>query len=210
MLAKLIGLLVPPLCLACGADAGRAAPLCRECRVQMHAAAASGAAPHAVSACWAAFPYDGPAGALIRALKFGGRAGLADVMAAQIVALAPPGLLRGAVVPVPVHPDHHRRRGIDHAAALARALARRAGLGYAPCLVRGGDPQPQVGRGRRARMRGPAGSVCLASGLDSPEEALLVDDVVTTGATLAACRSALTGAGSGLVTSIAYARTAGR
>jgi predicted amidophosphoribosyltransferase len=210
VLSKLLGLVVPPLCVACGADAGLAAPLCRECRAQMHASTAGSAGIPGSVRCWAAFAYDGPAGALVRALKFNGRVAIADVMAAQIAALAPPELLRGSVVPVPVHPDHRRRRGIDHAAALARALARRAGLGYAPCLVRGGDPQPQVGRGRRARMRGPAGTVAVAPGVTPPTEALLIDDVVTTGATIAACISALSACGSRQVTPIVYARTGAR
>jgi ComF family protein len=207
VLSKLLGLVVPPLCVACGADAGAAAPLCRQCRAQMHATAAG---PARASPCWAAFAYDGPAGALVRALKFHGRVAIADVMAAQMAALAPADLLRGCVVPVPVHPDHRRRRGIDHAAALAKALARRTGLLYAPCLVRGGDPQPQVGRGRRARMRGPAGSVTVAAGISPPADVLLIDDVVTTGATLATCIRALSDCGSAQVTPIAYARTSGR
>jgi predicted amidophosphoribosyltransferase len=205
MLARLITLFVPPLCLACGADAGRAAPLCRSCRAQMH-----GSTPACAAAAWAAFPYDGPAGALVRALKFGGRTAVADVMAGQIAALAPPDLLRGAVVPVPVHPDHRRRRGLDHAAALGKALARRAGLAYAPCLVRGGDPLQQVGRGRTARMRGPAGPVTVRPGVQPPGEALLVDDVITTGATLTACVGALRDAGTQRITPVAYARTTAR
>lgn len=205
MLAKLIGLVVPPLCLACGADAGRAAPLCRECRAQMHASA-----PRPAAAAWAAFPYDGPAGALVRALKFSGRAGIADLMAAQIAALAPPDLFRGAIVPAPVHPDHRRRRGIDHAAALGRALARRTGLVYQPCLMRGGDPLPQVGRGRSARMRGPAGSISVDPGRTAPPAAVLIDDVVTTGATLVACITALRDSGCERITPIVYTRTTGR
>jgi predicted amidophosphoribosyltransferase len=131
-------------------------------------------------------------------------------MAAQIAAHAPPGILRGSIVPVPVHPAHRRRRGIDHAAALARALARRTGLPYAPCLVRTGDRQPQVGRGRSARIRGPAGSIALAPASQAPSEAVLVDDVVTTGATLAACTAALRAAGAGHVIAVAYARTNAR
>jgi predicted amidophosphoribosyltransferase len=203
MLAHLIGLLVPPLCVACGADAGRATPLCRECRAAMRPLTG---APHP----WAAFAYEGPAGALVRALKFGGRAAIADAMAAQIVALAPPGLLRGAVVPVPAHPAHSRRRGIDHASALGRALARRTGLEFADCLVRSGDARPQVGRGRSARIHGPAGSIGVAAGVDPPAQALLVDDVVTTGATLAACASTLKAAGCQETTAVVYARTTAR
>jgi predicted amidophosphoribosyltransferase len=166
--------------------------------------------PAAAAAAWAAFDYEGPAGALVRALKFGGRSAVADVMAAQIAALAPTEMLCGCVVPVPVHPSHRRRRGIDHVAALGRALARRAGLAYAPCLARTGNPQPQVGRGRSARLRGPAGSVAVLEGLHPPCDALLIDDVVTTGATLAACVRALTDAGARQVTPVVYARTSAR
>jgi ComF family protein len=201
MLAKLMSLVVPPLCVACGADAGRAAPLCRPCRAQMRPIRDSGEV-------WAAFEYDGPAGAMVRSLKFGGRKAIANVMAAQLTALAPGNLLRGTVVPVPVHPDHRRRRGIDHAAALARALARRAGLPYSECLVRGGPSLPQVGRGRRERLRGPAGTISAAAAV--PSEVVLVDDVVTTGATLAACIGALRSCGSQRITPIAYARTPAR
>ncbi|HYZ30202.1 MAG TPA: double zinc ribbon domain-containing protein [Thermoleophilaceae bacterium] len=206
VLSKLIELMLPPLCIACGADAGRAAPVCRACRAQMEATAPRGSATP-----WGAFAYDGPAGALVRALKFGGRVAIADVMAAQIAALAPPELLQGVVVPVPVHPAHSRRRGVDHAAALARALARRSRLPFADCLVRSGDPRPQVGRGRAARVRGPAGAISLRAGWTAPpERVLLVDDVVTTGATLAACAGALREAGSRQITTIVYARTTAR
>lgn len=195
MLSRLIAIVVPSLCVACGADAGRAAPLCRECRAQM-------VVPP--------FPYEGPAGPMVRALKFGGRTAIAETMAAQIVANAPPELARGAVVPVPVHPVHRRRRGVDHTATLARAVARRAGLPLAQCLVRTGDPRPQVGRGRRARMLGPVGSIAVRSDVTVPVEALLLDDVITTGATLAACASALRDAGCQHITPIAYARTTAR
>jgi predicted amidophosphoribosyltransferase len=204
MLSKLVALVVPSLCLACGADAGRAAPLCRECRAEMQAPPGRARA----SVAWAPFPYDGPAGALVRSLKFGGRGGIADVMAGQLVALAPAGLLRDSVVPVPVHSAHRRRRGVDHCAVLARALARRTGLPYAPCLIRTGDPQPQVGRDRRARIGGPAGSVEVRAAV--PREVLLVDDVVTTGATFAACIATLRDSGSQQITPIAYARTTAR
>jgi predicted amidophosphoribosyltransferase len=195
MLSRLIAIVVPSLCVACGADAGRAAPLCRDCRAQM-------VAPP--------FPYEGPAGPMVRALKFGGRIAIAETMAAQIVANAPPDLVRGAVVPVPVHPVHRRRRGLDHTAALARAVARRAGLPLARCLVRTGDPRPQVGRGRRARMHGPAGLIAVRPDVTVPTDALLLDDVITTGATLAACATALRDAGCQQITPIAYARTTAR
>jgi predicted amidophosphoribosyltransferase len=166
--------------------------------------------PAAPGGTWAAFAYDGPAGALVRALKFQGRAALADAMAAQLVANAPPGLLCGTVVPVPVHNEHRKRRGIDHAAALATAVAARAGLAYSDCLERVGDPLTQVGRGRVERMGGPHGAIRVRAGIEVPGSAVVVDDVLTTGATLVACFRALSESGCGRMTAVAFARTAAR
>jgi ComF family protein len=207
VLGNLVSLLAPPLCIACAGDAGRAAPLCRECRSELARTAGTVSAP---TGCWAAFPYDGPAGAMIRSLKFGGRIPIAGVMAAQIAAHVPPDLLRGTLVPVPVHAAHRRRRGLAHAELLANALGDRSGMAVADCLERIGDPRSQVGRGRGERMAGPAGAIALRTGASAPAVAVLVDDVVTTGATIAACAQALRAAGSRSIGSIAYARTGAR
>ena len=210
MLERLIGLVAPPLCAACGADAGRATPLCAACRVELARSAFTGRAPPSASGLhvWSAFAYDGPAGALVRLLKFGGRVRLADTMAAQIVAAAPPVVWDGTIVPVPLHPARLRSRGYNQAAVLGRGLARRRGLPLADCLRQLGGSLPQTGRGRAARIRGPNGSVTASGAV--PARALLVDDVVTTGATLAACAKALRQAGCGNVFAITYARTSGR
>jgi predicted amidophosphoribosyltransferase len=218
MLSKLIALIAPPLCVACGAHAGRAGLLCRECRAWLRReaggwpvpAAASSAGASTAGRCWTAFPYEGPAGALVRALKFHGRVAVADLMAAQMAALAALELDPAVVVPVPVHPAHRRRRGVDHSSELARAFARRAGLPFSDCLIRRGDPRPQVGRGRRARMAGPLGSIAVKPGLPVPRHVVIVDDVVTTGATIAACATVLRAAGAQRVTPLAYARTTAR
>ena len=205
MLTTLISLLAPPLCIACAADAGRATPLCRACRAELASVRGSGGL-----GCWSAYPYDGPAGAMVRSLKFGGRVPIADVMAAQLASHAPPGLLAGVLVPVPIHERHRRTRGLAHATVLAEALARRTGLPLADCLERLGDPRPPVGRGRRARLGGVAGTIVMRAGVEPPAHALLVDDVVTTGATMAACMRALRAAGSEYVDGLVFARTAGR
>jgi predicted amidophosphoribosyltransferase len=65
-----------------------------------------------------------------------------------------------------------------------------------------------VGRDRRERRAGPAGSVSARSAV--PARALLVDDVATTGATLAACAAAVRAAGALRVSAVAFARTIGR
>ena len=89
-------------------------------------------------------------------------------------------------------------------------MSRRTGLGVSDCLRRTGHSRTQMGRDRRERLAGVEGTVTVAEGGDVPRRAILVDDVVTTGATLAACAAALRAAGTYEVTAIAYARTPGR
>jgi predicted amidophosphoribosyltransferase len=205
-------LLAPPLCWSCRAPAARAAPLCRACRRALRFL------PRApVNLCglsvWAPVAYEGPAGELVKGLKFHGATAVAEAMAALIVAGAPEGTLSGVLVPVPLHPGRRRARAFNQAEAIAAAIAARTGLPVADCLVRAGPAGRQVGRGRAARLAGPAGSIHVAAtgpAPAAPAEALLVDDVVTTGGTLAACAAALGEAGARRVSALAFARTAGR
>jgi ComF family protein len=208
--AAAVGALVaPPICWGCDGPARRGEPLCQSCRRGLQRLAPE---PIWLSfvRVWAPVAYAGPARDLVRALKFRGATGVADAMAAQIVANAPPGLLDAvALVPVPLHPKRLRSRGFNQAALIAAAVGRRAGLEVVDCLVRSGPAVAQVGRHRAERRAGPAGAICVR-GPAVPARVLLVDDVVTTCATLAACRAALVAAGSLEVSAVAFARTLGR
>jgi ComF family protein len=148
----------------------------------------------------------------VRALKFKGARRAADTMAAQIAANAPPGWLAppAALVPVPLHPARARKRGYNQAERLAAALGTRAGLDVHDCLERAGPRGTQVGRDRAQRLSGISGNVALASERAPPRHAILVDDVITTGATLAACAAVLRQHGAAEVVALAYARTPGR
>jgi ComF family protein len=202
------GLVAPPVCWSCSGLSRRGDPLCAGCRRSLHRLA-----PEPVLLCgvsvWAPLAYSGPARDLVRALKFRGALGLADTMAAQIVANAPPGLLDArTIVPVPLHPRRLRSRGYNQAAAIAEVIRGRTGYPVVDCLTRAGPAVTQVGRDRAERRAGPAGGIHL--GRDAPERVLLVDDVVTTGATLGACRDALVAHGARDVVAVCFARTIGR
>jgi ComF family protein len=206
-LARLLLPLVPPLCWECGAPAPNGEPLCRACRRTLRWLPPDVVELEGVSA-WAPVAYEGPARALVKALKFRGAAGVAEAMGAQIAAGAPDSLLAGAaLVPVPLHRARLRRRGFNQAARLAAAVGARAALPSVDCLVRTGGARTQMGRPRGARVAALDGAIAVRPSVTPPRRALLVDDVITTGATLAACARALRTAGSADVAAIAYART---
>jgi predicted amidophosphoribosyltransferase len=160
----------------------------------------------ALSRTWAPVAFEGPARALVHALKFRGALGVAEAMAAPMVATAPSGLLAApaVLVPVPTHGLRRRTRGFDHAERLALAIAARTGLEVACCLTRHGPPSRQAGSSRAVR-RAP-GRIDIRVRGDPPWRAVLVDDVQTTGATLEACARALRRTGVYDVYSVAYAR----
>jgi ComF family protein len=202
-------ILSPPLCWSCGGPARNGEPLCRACRGSLQRLAAEPVWLSYVRV-WAPVAYAGPARDLVRALKFQGAIGVSDAMAALIAANAPPGWLDGrTLVPVPLHRKRLRSRGYNQAAAIAEALVSRTGLAVLDSLVRTGSSLTQVGRQRAERRAGPAGTI-QPRGSIVPERVLLVDDVVTTGATLAACRAALAAAGAVEVDAVVFARTLGR
>ncbi|MEA2348273.1 MAG: hypothetical protein QOG62_2060 [Thermoleophilaceae bacterium] len=206
----LVALLAPPLCVSCGAHAGPAEPFCRACRVGL-AWLDQCQAPVAGVPAWAPVAYAGPARALVGSLKFRGARPAAAAMASQIAAAVPADWLQGmALVPVPLHPARLRSRGYNQAALIAQQLSVASGLAVADCLVRDGPATTQVGRDRTRRATGIFGRVHVRRGTTVPPAVLLVDDVITTGATVAACSDALRSAGCFHVRALSYARTPGR
>ncbi len=160
------------------------------------------AGPQGVDRAWSSAPHDSVARALVGALKFRRLLPVAELMADRMEWLVPGHLLGGVVVPVPAAPGRLRRRGFDPAGELASALAARLEVEISACLVRRG-PGHQRGRGRAERIRHPPRIESVA---ESPPSVLLVDDVLTTGATLTSCAAALRGAGASRIVALTFTR----
>jgi predicted amidophosphoribosyltransferase len=177
--------------------------LCTRCsRALAEATPILAGGPQGVDRAWSSGPHDGVARSLVGALKFRRLLPVAGVMAERMHWLVPGHLLGGAVVPVPAALPRLRRRGFDPAGELAAALAARLEVEVAPCLARRGSGH-QVGRRRAERIDHPPQIEAIA---DAPRSVLLVDDVLTTGATLTACAQALRGAGARRIVALTFTR----
>ncbi len=195
--------LVPPLCAACGRTCRPQAVLCTRCARRLAAAEPlAGAGAHGLDRAWSSAAHEGIARDLVAALKFRRLLPVAGLMADRVHWLAPGALLSGTIVPVPTAPLRSALRGFDPAAEIAAALAERADLPTRACLARRGGGR-QVGRRRAQRIGHPP--LIQVRG-EVPRSVLLVDDVLTTGATLSACAQALRQAGAIRVVGITFTR----
>jgi len=155
----------------------------------------------------AAARYEGPLREALHALKFGGRRALARPLADLLVEQCGAALPADAVVvPVPLGRDRERARGFNQAALIAGRAAKRLGLGLERrwlARVRATSPQSELAAAERsANVRG----AFRASPEVRGRHVLLVDDVMTTGATLAECARAVAAAGAARVGVLAVAR----
>jgi ComF family protein len=211
---KAIDLVLPPACAGCGE---RGAILCRTCiatfrppgsdRDRFVAPDPAVVIGGQTAVAIAGFGYAGRLRRVMHRLKYTGACRVADPLAA----CAAPALHRllgisgpATLVPVPVSEARRRRRGYNQAALIARALARTSRSAVAELLERSRETRAQHRLNRAARARNLRGAFTARESV--PENVILVDDILTTGATLDACAEVLVAAGARTVYGFAIAR----
>lgn len=232
-LRGLIGIVYPPTCIACQAATGEAQALCPACwrgigfierpycerlgtpfPVDLGAGLLSPAAiadPPVFARARAVCRFDGTARELVHRLKYGDRVELSLTLG-RMMAQAGRELVADAdiVLPVPLHRTRLWRRRFNQAAALARAVSRETGLPLATtALTRIRRTRQQVGLTRAQRAENLQGAFHVSATMRSLVEGrriLLVDDVLTTGATVNAAARALLRAHASAVDVLTFAR----
>ena len=192
--------LEPPFCPLC-ADPGHRKP-CRWCIANQPA----------IDGITAPFLLEGPLRELIHRFKYRHLRAAAPVLGELLAEhLAQHPIPGKTLVPVPLHPRRLRSRGYNQAELLAMELRERTGLPVNQgLLVRQGNSPPQVeSTSRRQRAANVAGGFAV-SGDAGGLQALLIDDVTTTGNTLFACAATLKEAGAASVWGLALAKEAMR
>ena len=212
----LLDLVLPPACAGCGRYG---ATLCRLCVAGLRPPAAPAdrfLAPDpgvvvgdALELAVAAFAYEGTLRKALAGLKYGSAARVAGPLAERAAArfgdlAAVAG--KGVLVPVPIHPQRLRERGYNQAALLAAGLARVAGLPTAELLLRQRATTRQHRLDRAARLRNLRDAFAVRPDARAPPVVILVDDILTTSATLEACAAVLRDAGAAHVFGFALAR----
>jgi ComF family protein len=209
-------MLLPPACAGCGRYGSA---LCDECVATFVApssdderflvADAGVVLGESLTVAVAAFAYEATLRRVLGRVKYASAARVTGILASSarpafgaLTALTGP----AAVVPVPLHGRRHRERGFNQAALIGAALARDSGLELSDVLVRVRETARQHGLDRAARVRNLAAAFQVAPGQAIPAVAILVDDILTTAATMEACASVLLGAGSEQVYGFALAR----
>lgn len=231
---RLLDVVLPPLCLSCGAMVDRSQALCPSCwaaqrfiapplcsRCGTPLAAGAGEADLVCAACLArppryararsVFCYDDASRRMILGFKHADRTQAAPAFAAWM-ARAGAELVAAAdiVAPVPLHYRRLLRRRYNQSAMLAVLIGRQAGKAVAvDLLLRRRATPSQAGLNARERRRNVAGAIAVnpkrKTGLRG-QRVLLIDDVLTTGATIGACVGALLRTGAGAVDVLTLAR----
>lgn len=221
LLDNLISIFAPAHCLGCGQDG---AYLCQACQASFKPHPKLCIHCHRLSPdnktcakCTKAQPaahvyvatlYEGPLKKAIKRYKYHRAQGVANVLA-NILEHALPSYSWDIIVPVPSSSSSHRQRGYNPAGVIAKILAAKLNMTYGEALGRVGQ-EKQTGANRGKRLKQLERAFIAKRIIDvRGMRLLLVDDIVTTGATISACASVLKVSGAKSVDAAAVARNIG-
>ncbi len=198
-----IRLLVPPLCQSCGTSLSTpTSSLCWHCSRY----------PLGLSKLRAMSIYQEPLRSCIHAFKYDGNTRLAEPLGYMLAySYRYYNLTADIIIPVPLHADRQKARGYNHAALLAQSCARHINIAVRnDILLRHRATPAQAGLNGSERRRNVAGAFActpqFATGILAGRTIGIIDDVTTTGATLAACAAPLFAAGARTVWGLVLAR----
>lgn len=199
------------LCAACAAELPRNTRCCARCALPLASPAAMCGAcqrrPPPWDAAWAPFRYGWPLDRLEARFKFGRDLAAGRALAELWRRLPSPTERPALILPVPLHRARLRQRGYNQALELARPLGRAFGVPVRHgLLVRARATAAQSELDAAARRRNVRGAFAVRTGPALPSHVAVLDDVMTTGATLAECVRALKRAGAQRVDVWALAR----
>jgi ComF family protein len=216
MWRQLLDLILPPACAACSRSGALLCPACLSAFEPPSRPVDRFVAPDAgivigdaLMIGLAAFSHGGSLRRALAALKYSGASRLAPTLAGA----AAPALKRlldvsgpAALVPVPVHRERLRVRGYNQAELIARELGLVTRQPFADVLERTRPTTKQHRLDRAARLANLRGALAVRTGASVPARVIVVDDIITTTATLEACASVLVEAGAREVYAVAIAR----
>lgn len=206
-------LLFPPHCVFCGRVVSPGTRVCRKCAEET--VRTGGTRYMNLSAngenirCAALYVYSGAVRKSIIDFKFNGRKEYARFYAEKLAEQVPesfPEVRFDAVTPVPISGERKRKRGYNQSELIARPLAGLLGVSCAELLYKKRDNPEQHMLDKKQRRRNVRGVYGAVGTRAEGKTVLLVDDIVTTGATLSECAGVLYGAGAKLVVCAAVAQ----
>jgi ComF family protein len=207
---------LPAICVGCGSEGP---PMCARCEPALHARLGRpagvaiglpGELPEPLLQLEWCAPFHGVTRDALHAIKYSGERRLAEPLGRAVARRwRVAGVGVDLVTNVPVHQDRARMRGYDQAELIARQAANELGLPFRALLRRSRATIAQFDLDRRDRARNVRGAFEVR-GADTDHVRdrwiLLIDDVVTTGSTLAACATALYDAGAFGVSAVTVAK----
>lgn len=193
-----MGFLLPPVCPRCQALSAAGGTLCGTCRDEALAATSRARPPLGVEAVACGPELVPPVRVLVHGLKYGSLRYAADELVSLAASAVPDGFCHpgSVLVPVPLHPARLRERGYNQSALSAKAWARRLGVPVAErWLERRRSTGTQTRLGSADRRRNLSQAFSVGTDFKAGVPVVLVDDVLTTGATLSACAAVLLASG---------------